>query len=91
MRIPKKKKMFTKWAQVPNEKNVIFARGAELFILTPAWCHNELVVIAHGEKMLTLPKFGIVVIKLGATYKMAHCREKCKEIWNVCMNELYLI
>ena len=24
------KKMFTKWAQVPNEKNVIFARGAEL-------------------------------------------------------------
>ena len=26
----KKKNMFTKWAQVPNEKNVIFARGAEL-------------------------------------------------------------
>ena len=48
MRIPKKKKMFTKWAQVPNEKNVIFAQGAELLILTPAWCHNELVVIAHG-------------------------------------------
>ena len=20
-----------------------------------------------------------------------YCREKCKEIWNVCMNELYLI
>ena len=48
VRIPKK--MFTKWAQVPNEKNVIFARGAELLILTPAWCHNELVVIAHGGK-----------------------------------------
>ena len=30
------KKMFTKCAQVPNEKNVIFARGAELLILTPA-------------------------------------------------------
>ena len=44
------KKMFTKRAQVPNEKNVIFARGAELLILTPAWCHNELVVIAHGGK-----------------------------------------
>ena len=29
MRIPEEK-MFTKWAQVPNEKNVIFARGAEL-------------------------------------------------------------
>ena len=53
MRIPKrkkKKKMFTKWAQVPNEKNVIFARGAELLKLTPAWCHNELLVIAHGGK-----------------------------------------
>ena len=49
MRIPKKKK-FTKWAQVLNEKNVIFARGAELLILTPAWCHNELVVIARGGK-----------------------------------------
>ena len=50
MRIHKKKKMFTKWAQVPNEKNVIFVRGAELVIFTPAWCHNELVVIAHGGK-----------------------------------------
>ena len=49
VRIPKKK-MFTKWAQVPNEKNVIFARGAELLILTPAWCHKELVVIDHGGK-----------------------------------------
>ena len=29
MRIPEKK-LFTKWAQVPNEKNVIFSRGAEL-------------------------------------------------------------
>ena len=30
VRIPPKK-MFSKWAQVPNEKkNVIFARGAEL-------------------------------------------------------------
>ena len=47
MRIPPKK-VFTKWAQEPNEKNVIFARGAEL--LTPAWCQNELVVIAHGGK-----------------------------------------
>ena len=47
--------LFTKWAQVPNEKNVIFARGAELLILTPAWRHDELVVIAHGGKMLTLP------------------------------------
>ena len=25
-----RKQMLTKWAQVPNEKNVIFARGAEL-------------------------------------------------------------
>ena len=41
--------------------------------------------------MLTLPKFGNVVIRLGATYKMAYCRQKCKEIWNVCMNKLYLI
>ena len=36
-------------------------------------------------------EFGNVVIRLGATYKMAYCREKCKEIWNVCMNEWYLI
>ena len=41
--LKKKKKMFTKWAQVPNEKNAMFARGAELLILTSAWCHNELV------------------------------------------------
>ena len=46
----KKKKLFTKWAQVPSKKNVIFARGAELLIPTPAWCHNKLVVIVHGGK-----------------------------------------
>ena len=34
--------------------------------------------------MLTLPKFVFVVIRLGATYKMAFSREKCKEIGNVC-------
>ena len=28
--LPPLKKMFTKWAQMPNEKIVIFARGAEL-------------------------------------------------------------
>ena len=43
-------RMFTKWAQVAKEKSVIFARGAELLVLTRAWCHNELVVIAHGGK-----------------------------------------
>ena len=35
--------------------------------------------------MLTLPKFGNVVIRLGATYKMAYCREKCKEIWKALL------
>ena len=74
-----------------EKKNVIFARGAELLILTPAWCQNEISCDCPWPKMLTLPKFGNVVIKLGATYKMAYCREKCKEIWNVCMNDLYLI
>ena len=42
-------------------------------------------------KMLTFPKFANVVIRLGATYKMAYCEEKCKETWNVCMNELCLM
>ena len=53
--------MFTKWAQVPNEKNVIFARGAELLILTPAWCHNELLVIAHGGKCCHCPSLGMLL------------------------------
>ena len=35
--------------------------------------------------MLTLPKFGNVVIRLGATYKMAYYREKCKEIWKALL------
>ena len=35
--------------------------------------------------MLTLPKFGNVVIRLGATYKMAYCREKCEEIWKALL------
>ena len=34
--------------------------------------------------MLTFAKFANVVIRLGATYKMAYCEEKCKETWNVC-------
>ena len=52
MRIPKKKKKkcLRSGPRCQTRKNVIFARGAELLILTPAWCHNELVVIAHGGK-----------------------------------------
>ena len=33
-----------------NSRKVTKGRGAELLILTPAWCHNELVVIADGGK-----------------------------------------
>ena len=85
---------------MPNEKNVIFAQGAELLQLPMVGygvdTHSRLVPQCIScdclwWKMLTFPKFANVVIRLGATYNMAYCREKCKEIWNVCMNELYLI
>ena len=39
--------------------------------------------------MLTLPKFGNVVIRLGATYKMAYCREKYEEIWKALLFYIY--
>ena len=91
--------MFTKWAQAPNEKNVIFAQGAKLLQLpmvrngvdTHSVVPQCISCDCPWWKMLTFAKFANVVIRLGATYKMAYCREKCKEIWNVCMNELYLI
>ena len=85
---------------MPNEKNVTFAQGAELLQLPMVRngvdTHSGMVPQCIScdcpwWKMLTFPKFGNVVIRLGATYKMAYCQGKCKVIWNVCMNELYLI
>ena len=83
-----------------NEQNVIFAQGAELLQLpmvrNGVYTHSGLVPQCIScdcpwWEMLTFRKFANVVIRLGATYKMAYCREKCKEIWNVCLSELYLI
>ena len=60
MRIPKKKKTNVyevglgaergKCNIYPRCRIVAVSHGGMVLILTPAWCHNESVVIAHGGK-----------------------------------------
>ena len=100
VRIPKKKKIvYEVGLGAKGEKCNIYSRCRIVVVSRGGkCCWYSLRLVATMKqfdcpwwKMLTFPKFGIVVIRLGATYRMAYCPEKCKEIWNVCTNKLYLI
>ena len=54
-----------------------------MLILTPAWCPNDTILTAHGKwTMLSFPKIGNIVFRLGATCKIKYHRMRCKEMLN---------